>query len=327
MKKQDALLFINYLNFDYRIKDNLLSHFSLENIEDIFEIPEDYFKENKVLTKKSSEKFFELRKKFNSEIYIDYLNKKKINFLTILDDNYPKNLRCIENKPHVLYYRGNLLPDDEFSLSIVGSRKHSSYGAWACEKFAKSISKLGIRITSGMALGIDSIAHKSALKAKGRTLAVLGCSVDEIYPKTNLRLYNEIIENGAVISEFPVGTKPLDFNFPVRNRIISGLSKAVLVIEAKERSGTLITSRFANEQSKEIFAIPGNINSIYSRGTNSLIKDGAMIATSYEDIISGVEDFSKFVSYNKREEKNTENLSPTEILVYTLVKQEPKTAS
>ncbi|MCI5997949.1 MAG: DNA-processing protein DprA [Peptoniphilaceae bacterium] len=327
MKEIDALLFLSYLNFDYKIKENILNHFTLENLDEILKIDEKYLKESKLLTKKNLEKLLEMRKKFDADTYIEYLEKKKIKFVTILDEDYPKNLQDIEYKPQVLYFRGTLLPEDEFSLSIVGSRKHSSYGLWATENFAREISNFNITITSGMALGIDSIAHKTAIKNKKRTLAVLGCSVDEIYPRTNYRLYNEIIQNGAVISEFPVGTKPFSYNFPVRNRIISGLSKALLVIEAQERSGTLISARFANEQSKEIFAIPGNLNSIYSKGTNSLIKDGALIATSYEDIISGVVEFSNFIKDTKKEKKNTDTLSPTEILIYTLIEQSPKSAN
>lgn len=327
MKTEDALLFLSYLNFDYIVKDRLVQCFSLENLGEIFEISEIKLKELKLLTKKSLEKFLELRKTFDVNLYREYLINKKIKYISILDENYPKNLKNIEYTPQIIYYRGNILPEDEFSISIVGSRKCTNYGSWATEKFSKELSELGICIISGMALGIDSIAHKSALKSNSRTIAVLGCGVDQIYPKTNYKLYDEIIENGCVMSEFPIGTPPLAHNFPIRNRIISGLSKALLVIEAQERSGTLITARFANEQSKEIFAVPGNLNSIYSKGTNKLIKDGALIATSADDIISCVPDFSEFLQNKKTIEKNTDELSPTEVLVYTLVKQEPKTAN
>ena len=241
-----------------------------------------------------------------------------------MSENYPINLKDIEYIPQVIYYKGDILPEDEFALSIVGSRKCTNYGAWATEYFARSISELGIRIVSGMALGIDSISHRAALKSGGRTIAVLGCGVDIAYPKTNYRLYDEIIENGAVMSEFPIGMPPLAHNFPVRNRIISGLSKALLVIEAQDRSGTLITSRFANEQSKEIFALPGNINSLYSKGTNKLIKDGALIATDYQDIIDGVIDFSEFILNKNKEEKDLDILDAKELLICNLINEEPK---
>ena len=283
-----------------------------------------YFKENKLLTKNNIDKLIELREKFNPDAYREFLEKKKVKYVSILNENYPVNLKDIEYIPQVIYYKGDILPEDEFALSIVGSRKCTNYGAWATEYFARSISELGIRIVSGMALGIDSISHRAALKSGGRTIAVLGCGVDIAYPKTNYRLYDEIIENGAVMSEFPIGMPPLAHNFPVRNRIISGLSKALLVIEAQDRSGTLITSRFANEQSKEIFALPGNINSLYSKGTNKLIKDGALIATDYQDIIDGVIDFSEFILNKNKEEKDLDILDAKELLIYNLINEEPK---
>lgn len=324
MEKKDCLLFLSYLNFDYIVKERLIEYFS-DDLSEMFKISENSLKDLKLLTKKSFEKFMYVREKFDENIYKEYLEKKKIKYVSILDEEYPKNLKEIEYAPKILYYRGSFDTLDEFSIAIVGSRKCSTYGAWVCEKFAKELSNLNLTIVSGMALGIDSISHKEALKNNKRTIAVLGSGVDEIYPRTNLKLYNEIIQNGAIISEFPPGTKPLSFNFPIRNRIITGLSKALLVIEAKEKSGTLISARYANEQSKEIFAIPGNLNSIYSKGTNKLIKDGALIATDIEDIISSVEAFSTFV--NKRKEKDTSTLSPTEILVYTILKENPKSAN
>lgn len=324
MEKEDILLFLSYLNFDYNVKERLIEYFS-DDLTEIFKISENALQDLKLLTKKSFEKFIHVRKKFDTNIYKDYLENKKIKYVSILDENYPKNLKEIEYAPKILYYRGNFDHLDEFSIAIVGSRKCSNYGAWIAEKFAKELSNLNLTIVSGMAIGIDSISHKEALKNNKRTIAVLGSGVDEIYPRTNLKLYNEIIKNGVVLSEFPPGTKPLSFNFPIRNRIITGLSKALLVIEAKEKSGTLISARYANEQSKEIFAIPGNLNSIYSKGTNKLIKDGALIATDIEDITSSVEAFSTFI--NKRKEKDTKNLSPTEILVYTLIKENPKSAN
>ena len=167
MRNEDALLFLSYLNFDYKIKDELLNHFTLEHIEEIFDLSGDYFKENKLLTKNNIEKLVEEREKFNSDAYRDYLEKKKVNYVSILSENYPINLKDIEYIPQVIYYKGDILPEDEFALSIVGSRKCTNYGAWATEYFARSISELGIRIVSGMALGIDSISHRAALKSGG----------------------------------------------------------------------------------------------------------------------------------------------------------------
>lgn len=327
METLDALLFLSYLNFDYNVKERLIEHFSFYDLSEIFKISENSMRDLKLLSKKSLEKFIDVRKKFDPQIYKEYLENKKIKFISILDKDYPKNLKEIEFAPKILYYRGTISKDDEFSISIVGPRKCSNYGAWAAEKFVKELSKYKITIISGMALGIDSISHKCALENNTRTIAVLGCGVDVIYPKTNLKLYNQIIENGCVISEFPPSTPPFSFNFPIRNRIISGLSKAVLVIEAKEKSGTLITARMANEQSKEIFAVPGNLNSIYSKGTNKLIKDGALIATEADDIIYSISDFSKFINQKVKTKKDIENLTPTEILVYTLIEEGSKNAN
>ena len=327
MNTQDALLFLSYLNFDYNVIEKLINYFSMDNLSEIFKIKEDSLYNLNLLTKKSFEKFIDVKKRFDANLYREYLENKKIKFVSILDDDYPKNLKEIEYAPKILYYKGTLCKSDEFAISIVGSRKCSTYGAWACEKFEKELSEKKITIISGMALGIDSISHKTALKNNTRTIAVLGSGVDEIYPKTNTRLYHEIIENGCVLSEFPPKTPALSFNFPIRNRIISGLSKALLVVEAKEKSGTLITARFANEQSKEIFAVPGNINSIYSKGTNKLIKDGALIATQADDIILSIPSFVDFINEKTKEKKDTSNLTPTETLVYTLIEENAKNAN
>lgn len=323
MKNLDALLFLSYLNLSFTLKEDLVNHFGLNNINEIFNIDGKYLKSLEFIGKKSVEKILEYRNKFYGDKYIEYLEKSKVKFTSILDDDYPKNLFDIPFKPLVLYYRGNILPEDEISISIVGSRKCTPYGNWATEYFSRELSNLGINIVSGMALGIDSISHKNALKTGNRTIAILGSSVDVPYPKTNYKLYEEIIENGAVISEFPLGTPPTPYNFPIRNRIIAGISKALLVIEAQEKSGTLITAKYANEQSKDIFAVPGNINSIYSKGTNLLIRDGALIATSVDDIISGVKDFSDFLLDKKKSEKIQMELSELEEKIYSIIKEKP----
>lgn len=215
MRNEDALLFLSYLNFDYKIKDELLNHFTLEHIEEIFDLSGEYFKENKLLTKNNIEKLVEERKKFNSDAYRDFLEKKKVKYVSILSENYPINLKDIEFIPQVIYYKGDILPEDEFALSFA-----------------------------------------------------------------NLE-----------------------------------------VISVPERS---CASRFANEQSKEIFALPGNINSLYSRGTNKLIKDGALIATDYQDIIDGVIDFSEFILNKNKEEKDLDILDAKELLIYNLINEEPK---
>ncbi len=217
------------------------------------------------------------------------LSNEKSGIVTIYDDLYPEKLKQISCAPYILYYKGNIHEIDNLSIAVVGSRKATAYGKWAAEKLTGEISGLGVNIISGLATGIDTIAHKTALKYNAKTAGIIACGIDIIYPKSNENLYKEISEkDGAVISEYPFGMQPLPNNFHDRNRIISGLSDGVLVIEAQERSGTLITAGHAAEQGREIFAVPGNIDSLYSKGTNALIRDGAKITTSVNDIIDEI---------------------------------------
>jgi len=208
----------------------------------------------------------------------------KIKCIKITDNEYPEKLRHIYAPPQCLYVIGNESILSKKGIAIIGCRNCTQYGAKNAYKFSYEISKLGINVISGMARGIDTYSHKGAIMAGGNTIAVLGCGLDVIYPKENRELYKNIIVNGgAVISEFPLGTPPLKHHFPIRNRIISGLSDGVLVIEATKRSGTLITVNHALEQGKDIYALPGNIDSENSSGTNDLIKEGAIPITNIDD--------------------------------------------
>lgn len=217
--------------------------------------------------------------------YIEYMKKNDIKIVTIYDKEYPNKLKCIYDAPVTLYVKGNKDILNNNSISIVGCRNCSDYGKEVSRKFAYDLAKKNITIISGMAKGIDSNAHIGCLQAKGKTIAVLGSGLDRIYPKDNAQLYNEIIANGgAIVSEYVIGTNPTKMNFPARNRIISGLSNGIIVIEAKEKSGTLITVDFALEQGKDVFVVPGNITSPNSVGTNELIKQGAKCITSVKDI-------------------------------------------
>ncbi|PKM69251.1 MAG: DNA-protecting protein DprA, partial [Firmicutes bacterium HGW-Firmicutes-18] len=214
------------------------------------------------------------------EFFIEYMEKEKIRVCTAFDEEYPGRLRSIDDRPYVLYYKGSIQEmEDGRCMSVVGSRKATSYGKWVAERFVSELSSHGFRIVSGMAYGIDSIAHQTAITCHQYTSAILGSGIDVIYPKRNKELYRDISEKGSVISEFAPGFSPLPFNFPYRNRIISGLSDGILVIEAGEKSGTLITATYGFEQNKEVFAIPGNIDNINARGTNRLIREGAKITT------------------------------------------------
>jgi len=201
------------------------------------------------------------------------------------DPAYPENLKNIPDPPIVLYVKGELKEQDKLSLAIVGSRRASFYGLSSAEKFAAALSACGFAVVSGMARGVDSYAHKGALKAGGRTIAVMGSGFRHIYPPENKKLAEEIAQKGAVVSEFPVDMKPLRENFPRRNRVISGLSLGTLVVEAAINSGALITADFALEQGREVFALPGKIDSQTSFGTNQLIKQGAKLVSGVEDII------------------------------------------
>jgi DNA processing protein len=208
--------------------------------------------------------------------------------ITIDDKAYPSRLRNIYDPPALLYLKGELKKEDEFAVSIVGSRKTTPYGRWITEKISQALVRNGVTIVSGMARGVDSVAHWGAISGGGRTLAVLGCGVDVVYPPENRNLSARIVEQGAVLSEFPMGSPPEGGHFPKRNRIISGLSMGVVVVEAGPDSGSLITANYALEQGREVFAIPGNVGAGGSRGTNRLIKDGAKLVESSDDILEEI---------------------------------------
>lgn len=211
--------------------------------------------------------------------------KNDVRLITCNDRSYPEALRCLNDAPPVLYVKGDLKETDKYAVAIVGSRRSTHYGTRVAETIGHDLACHGITIVSGMARGVDSASHKGALRAKGRTLAVIGSGIDILYPPENRGLMNAITSSGAVISEFPFGTLPERGNFPRRNRIISALSLGVIVVEAAVDSGSLITVGYALEQGKEVFAVPGNITSRSSRGTNDLIRKGARLVERAEDVI------------------------------------------
>lgn len=218
--------------------------------------------------------------------HIKYMKENNIKIININEREYPQALKKIYDPPISLYVKGNIEKLNNKNIGIVGCRECTTYGKKSAEYFAYNLSKQNINIVSGLAKGIDSYAHLGSLNT-GNTIAVLGNGLDIIYPKENLELANEIIKRGGtIISEYPCGTKPDKMKFPARNRIISGISSGIIVIEAKEKSGTLITVDFALEQGRDVFVVPGNINSINSVGTNDLIKQGARLVTTYEDVSS-----------------------------------------
>ena len=206
--------------------------------------------------------------------------------LTWTDPQYPERLRTIYDPPPVLYVQGELDPPDRTSIAIVGTRGASNYGKSAAADLAKRLGEAGITVVSGLALGIDAAAHRGAMAGGGRTIAVMASGLDRIYPSTHTQLAKQIVESGALVTEFPLGTKPDAMNFPRRNRVISGMTSGTLVVEAGEKSGALITAAFATDQGRDVYAVPGSIFSPMSKGTNSLIRDGATPVTCVDDILA-----------------------------------------
>ncbi len=233
-----------------------------------------------------------------AEKELELLNKNNTSIVTPQSVSYTSNLKNIYNSPIIMYKRGWYeLSDDDVYVAIIGSRKATQYGIRTAGKLSYELAKRGIVIVSGLAYGIDAAAHKGALDAGGKTVAVLGCGIDVIYPKSNEALYKEILKSGCVLSEYGLGMEAAPYMFPTRNRIISGLSSGCVIVEAAEKSGALITAKLALEQNREVFAVPGNITSPESFGANELIKrSAAKLVTSYEDILIEI-----VPSYNKKE--------------------------
>jgi DNA processing protein len=214
--------------------------------------------------------------------------KAEIKIVPFTDAIYPVRLRLIADPPPLLYVKGEIRNQDERAVAVVGSRSASDYGRRVARDLSRGLASLGFTVVSGMARGIDGAAHEAALNAGGRTIAVLGSGVDRAYPPEHDKLYRRISENGAVISEFPLGTRPVAFNFPVRNRLISGLSLGVVVVEATEKSGSLITAALALEQGREVFAVPGEVGASRSRGAHQLIRQGARLVETVNDIMEEI---------------------------------------
>lgn len=277
-------IWLSILNLSQKQKNTLL---------EIFKEPKELYKINKKKLEKitTNNELIEIllcqKTKEEAKQILKQSERERIKIITISDIEYPKNLINIADRPFVLYTKGNYkLLNKENKIAIVGSRECSEYGKKTTLKFSYLLSRKNCIIVSGMAKGIDTYAHKGALIAKGKTIAVLGSGVNYIYPKENEKLYNEIIEKeGLIISEYPLNKRPIPEYFPYRNRIISGISDKILITEARKKSGSIITANFALEQGKNVYAIPGNITSYKSEGTNMLIKEGAFLVTSLEDIL------------------------------------------
>lgn len=265
-------------------KENLLRQFKCPC--KIWNMNKKDLKNIKEIDEKNINEILNEKYRKNLEKYEEYMNKNNIQIITILDDEYPQKLRNIYDRPIVLFAKGNLELMKENGIAIIGCRNCSAYGKNIAKKLAYKLAEQNKCIISGLARGIDKYSHIGALEAKGSTIAVIGNGLDNIYPYENKELSERIVKNnGLIITEYIIGTPPNKINFPARNRIISALSDAIVVVEAKEKSGSLITTDFGLEHGKEIFAVPGNIDNANSSGTNNLIKQGANIVTSFQDII------------------------------------------
>ncbi len=250
------------------------------------------------------------------------LSQRQIRFVTPFDGDYPKRLFDMADYPMGLFVKGRLPTEECPAVAIVGARGCSSYGEQLAWEFARVLANEKVQIISGLALGIDSASHQGALKAPGATFGVLGCGVDICYPASNYPLYESIIRTGGIVSEFPLKTSPIPRNFPMRNRIISGLSDVVLVVEAKTKSGSLITAETGLEQGRDIFAVPGRVTDYLSVGCNQLIQQGAHMAISPGDILEYLG-----IKYNKQlilHEKNANSLAKKEKMVYSCLDFKPK---
>lgn len=264
------------------------------------------------------------------EVIIERLEKNSVRedlyIITYEDQGYPPILREISDPPWCLFIKGNLevLKEDDFKFAVVGSRKNSHYGKLVVDMLIPPLVEKGVCIVSGLAFGIDSLAHKKALEYNGSVIGVLGCGVDIVYPKSNENLYKKVIENGCIVSEYLPWERPRTYFFPRRNRIISGLSKGVLVVEAAKKSGSLITARCALEQNRDVFAVPGQINAFSCGGTNDLIKKGAKLVSSSQDIVEEYPEFFYRTGNNESRElierRVIEDMNREERKVFELIK-------
>jgi DNA processing protein len=237
------------------------------------------------LGRKQVEAFLQVRSNVDLDMILQRIQDLNINVITWEDAGYPRRLKEIDQSPPVIYVHGALTPDDDFAVAIVGTRRVTAYGRQVTQEIATELVRNGLTVVSGLARGVDAIAHSAAMQAGGRTLAVMGSGVDRIYPPEHRRLAESIVPVGALLSDYPLGAPPDAANFPPRNRIISGLSLAVVVVEAGERSGALITASFAADQGRDVFAVPGNINAPQSAGTNRLIQKGAHPYLGVQDLL------------------------------------------
>lgn len=289
----------------------------VKTAEELYYIEEKELKRMEI-KEETCHKILQSVKEWKLEAEYAKLKEKRVEFITIGDKRYPARLKTISAPPYALYVKGKLPEEEEVSVAIVGARECSTYGEVMARQYAETLADAGVQIISGMARGIDGVSQKSALAAGGKSYAVLGSGVDICYPREHYALYTELQKNGGVISEQPLGTQPLAQFFPARNRIISGLADIVIVIEAKERSGSLITADMALEQGKDVYALPGPCSSALSKGCHNLIRQGAGILLSPKDLLE------ELGIFHKEKTENKISLESPEKLVYSCLDFHPK---
>lgn len=305
-------------NINYK---NLINHFG--SPEKALQATTDELEQVEGITSRAIESIRNFKPGTEIEHEIELIGKKSVTIITLNDPAYPENLKNIYDPPPFLYVKGGITKNDANAIAVVGSRNASEYGISATERISRELARSGLTIVSGMARGIDSTAHYGALSVNGRTIAVLGSGIDVVYPPENRKLYESIAEHGAVISELPIGTEPNAYNFPARNRIISGLSLGVLVVEASLKSGSLITARLALEQGRDVFAVPGNVHSYKSKGTHRLLKEGAKLVESAQDIRDEIRVNVSAAGADEKQPEVSIDLSPDSRSVYELLHEEP----
>lgn len=299
----------------------LLEHFS--SPQEIWQAPLAQLSEIKAFAR-SAETFIRHRERANIDAELREIEARNLKVTTLADADYPKALRTLEDAPAVLYLKGDYIEKDELAIAIVGTRRPSPYGVMIAEKLAQELGELGFTIVSGLALGIDTAAHRGALAAGARTIAVLGGGFSNLYPQENRNLVAEIAHCGAVMSEYSLKTPPDRWTFPRRNRIISGLARGTIVVEAPQRSGALITAKYALDQGREVFAVPGPITEEASKGTHQLIQQGAKLVTDIDDILVEFADLQQtLASKGPRPAKPRAELSPVEDRVFRVLEYEP----
>ena len=295
----------------------------MKSARDVYYIEETQLEQIEFLNEENRNTIRQAQKEWDVEKEYSLLEKKQIRVISCMDEEYPKKLKEIADYPYALYVKGRLPEETLPAVAIVGARNCTSYGEKYAYEFAEKLAEYGVQIVSGLAAGIDGISQRGALMGQGKTFAVLGNGVDICYPREHIGLYSDIIEQGGgIISELPPGTKPLPFHFPRRNRIISGLSDLILVMEAREKSGSLITADMALEQGKDVYALPGPIDSKLSIGCNQLIRQGAGILLSPEMLLEemGISD----ISFDEKSADIKKMLETKENLLYSSVGLYPK---